>query len=100
MFVCNHQASLDLLAMAFMWPSSVYVIAKESVKWYVLIVCKCFYVIFNRIPGLGWHLWLANNIFIRRSERASAISSLKTAAERILNEKASNPTHSNIFTLY
>jgi 1-acyl-sn-glycerol-3-phosphate acyltransferase len=35
------------------------------------------------VPMVGWYLWLAGHVFIDRSNRQSAITSLETAAEKI-----------------
>jgi 1-acyl-sn-glycerol-3-phosphate acyltransferase len=35
------------------------------------------------VPLVGWYLWLAGHVFVNRANRASAISSLEKAAQKI-----------------
>lgn len=64
-FVANHQSTLDLLSIASFFPQHTVVIAKSSLFYY---------------PLLGIHLYLSQNIFIHRSNRKSAISTLSEGA--------------------
>ncbi|KAI3662016.1 hypothetical protein MP638_005464 [Amoeboaphelidium occidentale] len=70
--IANHQSSLDLFIMAYFWPQKLAVIAKESMKYY---------------PILGWHLALAQNIFIRRQQRDKALQAMAFAAKKIVENK-------------
>jgi lysophosphatidate acyltransferase len=72
--IANHQSSLDLFIMAYFWPQKLAVIAKESMKYY---------------PILGWHLALAQNIFIRRQQRDKALQAMAFAAKKIVENKVS-----------
>ena len=62
--VCNHQSSLDILSMGAFWPKRLSVVAKDDMRWY---------------PFLGWYMILAENVFVRRSDRARAIEALRDA---------------------
>jgi 1-acyl-sn-glycerol-3-phosphate acyltransferase len=73
--ICNHQSSMDLFCMAFLWPRRLAVIAKESVQYY---------------PLIGWHLKMANNIFIKRSNREKAIETMNEAARKMLEQKVTS----------
>lgn len=40
-------------------------------------------------PFLGWYMWLADTIFIRRHDRHHAISAINDAAKQIKEKKVS-----------
>lgn len=72
--ICNHQSSMDILSMAAFWRTRMAVVAKEEMKWY---------------PFLGQFMTLAQNVFIRRKDRAKAIGALGAAAQEIKKRNVS-----------
>ncbi|KAJ3177405.1 1-acylglycerol-3-phosphate O-acyltransferase [Geranomyces variabilis] len=64
-FVANHQSSLDILCLGHVFPDKVVVMAKKSIKF---------------VPLMGWFMALANNVFVDRSNRGSAIETMATVA--------------------
>ncbi|KAJ3145782.1 1-acylglycerol-3-phosphate O-acyltransferase [Geranomyces michiganensis] len=64
-FVANHQSSLDVLCMGYVFPDKVLVMAKKSIKY---------------VPLMGWFMALANNVFVDRSNRGSAIETMAKVA--------------------
>jgi len=67
-FVMNHQSNLDIPAACAALPVNIRFVAKRSLAF---------------IPFVGWYMWLAGMIFVNRSDRASAVSSMRRAGERI-----------------
>ena len=70
-YVSNHQSSLDLFYLASVVPEDCVIIAKKSLKY---------------VPLLGWCMALTETIFIDRSDRTSAVDSMKKVGE-IMKEK-------------
>lgn len=70
-YLANHQDALDIIAMGVIIPENVVVLAKKSIKY---------------IPFLGWFMLLANNIFIDRKNKQSALETMGKVADE-LNEK-------------
>jgi 1-acyl-sn-glycerol-3-phosphate acyltransferase len=69
-FVCNHQSTIDILALFDVIPRRFVFVAKKQVFSY---------------PFIGWHISAAGYIKVDRSNRESAIKSLDVAGERIRN---------------
>jgi 1-acyl-sn-glycerol-3-phosphate acyltransferase len=67
-FVMNHQSSLDIPAAFAVLPANLRFIAKHTLSY---------------VPFLGWYMWMTGMIFVNRSDRAKAVSSLRKAGERI-----------------
>jgi 1-acyl-sn-glycerol-3-phosphate acyltransferase len=67
-YVGNHQSTIDIPAHFVALPVNFRFVAKKQLQW---------------VPGVGWYLWLAGHVFIDRSNRESAISSLERAARKI-----------------
>jgi 1-acyl-sn-glycerol-3-phosphate acyltransferase len=67
-YVGNHQSTIDIPAHFAALPVNFRYVAKKQLQW---------------VPMIGWYLWLAGHIFINRSNRQSAITSLETAAQKI-----------------
>ncbi|KAI8819854.1 uncharacterized protein EV422DRAFT_532553 [Fimicolochytrium jonesii] len=72
--VCNHQSSLDIICMAAVIPQNVVVMAKREIKY---------------VPVLGWFMALANNVFIDRGNRTSAIETMAKVAVYLKAKKLS-----------
>ena len=70
----NHSSTLDLFLLAAHVPPAPCVAYKRE---------------FRRIPGLGWALIALGMIEIDRSNKESAIQSLRAAADRLTNEHLS-----------
>ncbi|KAI8976773.1 hypothetical protein BDB01DRAFT_727405 [Pilobolus umbonatus] len=73
-YVCNHQASLDVMIMGSVYPNNTAVVAKKALKYY---------------PILGLFMTLANVFFVDRGNRQSAVQSARRAAESIVKKKMS-----------
>jgi len=73
-FASNHQSALDLAFCPSVVPKDTVCIAKKS---------------FLVIPVFGMMWWLANQIFIDRTDRNKAINTLDVAAKRIKEKKHS-----------
>ena len=73
-YMCNHQATLDMLALGGSLPQRCVVTAKKEVKF---------------IPVMGQVMWAAKNIFIDRKNRENAILALDKVAERMKAEQLS-----------
>jgi 1-acyl-sn-glycerol-3-phosphate acyltransferase len=67
-YVANHQSFLDIWSTALVLPAPTLFVAKRSLF---------------RLPFIGWAMSAAGFVAIDRSSRASAIRSLKLAADRI-----------------
>lgn len=67
-YVGNHQSTIDIPAHFVALPINFRFVAKKQLQW---------------VPLVGWYLWLAGHIFIDRSNRQAAISSLDAAARKI-----------------
>ena len=67
-YVANHQSTLDIPAHFISVPADFRYVAKSQLRF---------------VPFIGWYLWLAGHIFVNRSDRASAISSLERAAKKV-----------------
>jgi 1-acyl-sn-glycerol-3-phosphate acyltransferase len=72
-YVSNHQSTLDIPVCFVSVPVNFRFIAKHQLKY---------------VPIIGWYLWLAGHIFINRSNRKKAISSLEEAARKVRNGKS------------
>ncbi|KAI9205326.1 uncharacterized protein BJ171DRAFT_598443 [Polychytrium aggregatum] len=70
-YIINHQSSLDLISMSRGFPKNAVVLAKSIIKWY---------------PFLGPYMIFANNVFIDRGNRQSAIDTMANVA-KILKQK-------------
>ena len=73
-YMCNHQATLDMLALGGALPKRCVVTAKKEVKF---------------IPVMGQVMWAAKNMFIDRKNRENAILALDKVAERMKSEQLS-----------
>jgi 1-acyl-sn-glycerol-3-phosphate acyltransferase len=67
-FMSNHQSVLDIGALVLTLPVEWRFVAKRELTW---------------VPFFGWALGLSDQIVIDRGNRASAVKSLKRAAERV-----------------
>ncbi|GAA5804375.1 hypothetical protein HPULCUR_009863 [Helicostylum pulchrum] len=67
-YVCNHQASVDLILLGAVYPNNTTIVAKKALKYY---------------PFLGWFMTLSNAIFLDRKNRDSAVKQAKQAAADI-----------------
>jgi 1-acyl-sn-glycerol-3-phosphate acyltransferase len=67
-YVSNHQSTVDIPALFVALPVPLRFVAKHQLAW---------------VPIIGWYLWLTGNIFVNRSNRAGAITSMERAAQRI-----------------
>ncbi len=67
-YVANHQSTLDIPALFVAVPANFRYVAKSQLKW---------------VPFIGWYLWFAGHIFVNRSNRQAAISSLQAAGRKI-----------------
>jgi 1-acyl-sn-glycerol-3-phosphate acyltransferase len=67
-FMSNHQSVLDIGALVLTLPVDWRFVAKRELTW---------------VPFFGWALGLSDQIVIDRGNRASAVRSLKRAAERV-----------------
>ena len=71
-FVANHQTRLDMMSLgATIGPYTV-IMAKESIKFY---------------PFIGQYMMMAKNVFINRTNRTSAVETMKTVAEKLIKDK-------------
>ncbi len=67
-YVSNHQSTLDIPVHFVTVPVNFRYVAKHQLAW---------------VPLIGWYLWLAGHIFVNRSRRDKAITSLDAAARKI-----------------
>jgi 1-acyl-sn-glycerol-3-phosphate acyltransferase len=67
-YVANHQSTIDIPAHFMAVPVPFRYVAKSQLKW---------------VPFIGWYLALAGHVFVNRSNRTKAISSLDAAAAKI-----------------
>ncbi|MCP3060038.1 1-acyl-sn-glycerol-3-phosphate acyltransferase [Myxococcus sp. K38C18041901] len=67
-YVGNHQSTIDIPAHFMAVPVPFRFVAKDQLKW---------------VPLIGWYLALGGHVFINRTNRAKAISSLAAAAAKI-----------------
>lgn len=67
-FVLNHESMLDIACAFAALPVQLRFIAKHSLRL---------------VPFLGWYMWLTGMVFVDRSRRDRAISSLRKAGARI-----------------
>ncbi|HEX4621650.1 MAG TPA: lysophospholipid acyltransferase family protein [Myxococcaceae bacterium] len=67
-YVSNHQSTLDIPVLFMAIPVNFRFVAKSQLRW---------------VPVLGWYLWLGGHIFVNRSNRRSAVRSLRAAAQKI-----------------
>lgn len=66
-FVANHQASLDVLALGKVFPQSTYIMAKHTLAY---------------APFLGWFLALAGHFFVRRKDHIAKAQEDASVAEK------------------
>ncbi|NWS76932.1 PLCA acyltransferase, partial [Crotophaga sulcirostris] len=69
--VCNHQASLDLMAMVEVIPERCVPIAKKELLY---------------LGTVGWACWLCGVIFIDRRKREDAIDVIAQTAKTMRHE--------------
>ncbi|GEN12350.1 1-acyl-sn-glycerol-3-phosphate acyltransferase [Myxococcus fulvus] len=67
-YVGNHQSTIDIPAHFMAVPVPFRFVAKDQLKW---------------VPLIGWYLALGGHVFINRTNRSKAISSLEAAAAKI-----------------
>jgi 1-acyl-sn-glycerol-3-phosphate acyltransferase len=67
-YVSNHQSTLDIPAHFVAVPVAFRYVAKSQLKW---------------VPFIGQYLWIAGHVFVNRSNRQAAISSLQRAGRKI-----------------
>jgi 1-acyl-sn-glycerol-3-phosphate acyltransferase len=73
-FVMNHQANLDILLNADVYPRECLVIAKRELAF---------------IPVFGWLFYFAGNVLLRRSNKVTSKLKVSEAGEHILKNKVS-----------
>ena len=71
-YLVNHQATLDMVAMGAAVPKNTAILAKEEIKYY---------------PLMGQYMQLARNVFINRQNHSSAIETMAQIARRIKEQK-------------
>lgn len=67
-YVSNHQSTLDIPAHFVTVPVAFRYVAKSQLGW---------------VPFIGWYLWIAGHVFVNRSNRQAAITSLQRAGQKI-----------------
>jgi 1-acyl-sn-glycerol-3-phosphate acyltransferase len=67
-YVCNHQSTLDIPALFAALPVNFRFVAKHQLKY---------------VPLMGWYMWIAQFVFVDRSNSKKAVRSLELAAQRI-----------------
>jgi len=71
-YVANHCSHLDIGVLCRVAPVNLHFIGKKELAW---------------IPIVGWYMYIAGHIFIDRSDRRKAVTSLKAAALKINHGK-------------
>jgi 1-acyl-sn-glycerol-3-phosphate acyltransferase len=69
-YVANHQSTIDIPAHFMAVPVPFRYVAKSQLKW---------------VPFIGQYLWIAGHVFVNRSNRQAAISSLQKAGQKVRN---------------
>ena len=72
-FVANHCSHLDIGVLCRIAPVNLHFIGKKELAW---------------VPIVGWYMFIADHIFIDRSNKRKAIVSLKKAAIKIKSGKS------------
>ncbi|VDM23621.1 unnamed protein product [Toxocara canis] len=72
--VANHQSSVDIVVLSYVWPPNCTIMMKKSLRW---------------IPFFNYACYLANTIFVDRFNREKAMHSLKECVQRIVDKKLS-----------
>lgn len=72
-YICNHESNIDIPCLFMAIPDSLFFLAKKELK---------------KIPFMGWYMMAVGMVFIDRSDRSKAISSLEKAGEEIKNGKS------------
>jgi 1-acyl-sn-glycerol-3-phosphate acyltransferase len=67
-YVANHCSHLDIGVLCRTAPVNLHFIGKKELAW---------------IPIVGWYMYIAGHIFIDRSDRRKAVTSLRAAALKI-----------------
>lgn len=67
LFACNHESLMDIPALFMASPTFLYFISKKELA---------------KVPFVGWAIWGAGMIFIDRSNKDKAMSSMKEAGEK------------------
>lgn len=70
-FLCNHQSEMDMVVMGAVFPHDTVIMAKDDVKY---------------IPLMGLYMTIAQNVFINRGNRQSAMETMARVA-KILKER-------------
>jgi lysophosphatidate acyltransferase len=73
-YICNHQAMLDLLIMGAVMPNRCVITAKKEIKF---------------IPIMGQTFWAGKNMFLNRQNREKAIAAMNEVADRMVKERLS-----------
>ncbi|KAJ3222924.1 1-acylglycerol-3-phosphate O-acyltransferase [Clydaea vesicula] len=73
-YICNHQSSIDLLAIGTVFPKKCSMLAKDELKYY---------------PILGWYMILSKAVFIKRKNRTDAIETMQNVGLKIKKDKTS-----------
>jgi lysophosphatidate acyltransferase len=73
-YICNHQALLDMLVIGAVLPNRCVVMAKQEIKL---------------VPIMGQVLWAGKNMFIHRQDRSKAIDAMNSVADRMVKERLS-----------
>lgn len=71
-YVANHCSHLDIGVLCRVAPVNLHFIGKKELAW---------------VPIVGWYMFIAGHIFIDRSDRRKAVTSLKAAALKIKQGK-------------
>ena len=67
-YVANHCSHLDIGVLCRVAPVNLHFIGKKELAW---------------IPIVGWYMFITGHIFIDRSNRRKAVTSLRAAALKI-----------------
>jgi lysophosphatidate acyltransferase len=73
-YLCNHQALLDMIVIGAAMPQRCVVTAKQEIKY---------------VPVMGQQLWAGKNMFIHRQNREKAIEAMNEVADRMVRENLS-----------
>lgn len=67
-YIANHCSHLDIGVLCRVAPVNLHFIGKKELAW---------------VPIVGWYMFIAGHIFIDRSDRRKAVTSLRAAALKI-----------------
>lgn len=73
-YIGNHQDNIDVFVYGSVFPKYTFVVGKKSLRW---------------LPFFGWAYALSGNLYIDRTNRDKAISTMSATEEVIRSEKRS-----------